>query len=336
MKILLLGGSGYIGMNLALTLLQSEHEVTVFDIKKCSAELNNYIYSKNYKFNFHHVDLTRNTEEWKLIDTDAVVILAALKNVSEGEVKPYEYIGKNTLITTNSIQYCVECIKCPKIIICSSSSVYHVDDITHCAEELVPLALHGNVKIPKGIYGYSKRMSEDISAILISKQNVSEIVILRICNPIGTHDMFPIWSDIGLFSLLLKKPNIFTNMGNCIRDYIHIMDLCTLFENIMKNWNDVIENSKQEGYYDHGSIVLNAGVGEGYSVSDIISLIELLCSDCVPHFVVDAERRDFEPQKVIADMTRLLRVVPSWKPEKDIYHGIVQTFGGKIRSLSVL
>lgn len=226
-KILITGSSGYIGQHLAQILKKKDHEIHGLDIVKCN---------KNIDV-FHHTDIR--SEILPKENYDAVVHLAALVNVGDSVIRPYEYYNTNIFGTRNIL----EKINFKNFIFAS----------TGAAEKC------------ESPYGISKRAAEDVVKNFCQG---NPYTIFRFYNVIGSDGIKPTNPD-GLFFNLIKAINTgkFTIYGNdyntadgtCIRDYVHVNEICLALETALSKNSDKIEN---------------LGHGRGKSVKEIVDLFK--------------------------------------------------------------
>lgn len=225
MKILITGSSGYIGSHLC-KFLDKDFEVHGLDIRDSQ-----YRVKKFYKFDINHLPA-------ELISTyDTVIHLAALANVSESERIPTQYYKTNLFGT-----YEVVCkISCKNFIFAST----------------------GAAEVCQSAYGISKRASEDIVKDICSKHHNIPYTIFRFYNVIGTSGYPPTNKD-GLMHNLINSVNtreftIFgkdydTPDGTCIRDYVHVDEIC---------------NAIKKAIIKPACSIEGLGHGQGYSVLEM-------------------------------------------------------------------
>ena len=228
-KVLVTGCSGYIGSHLC-HLLKDEYEVHGLDIRPPQVEL----------AHFYPVDINR---QFTMDDTfHAVIHLAALVNVGESQTKPIPYYITNLNGTMNVLNK----IKTPNFIFAS----------TGAAESCT------------SAYGVSKRAAEDV---VHSYRSMGELdyTIFRFYNVIGSTVVPPTNPD-GLMHNLMKSAETgeFTIFGKdyaesldgtCIRDYVHVDEICQSIKLAIEEPANKIEC---------------LGHGIGYSVKEIVNLFE--------------------------------------------------------------
>jgi len=228
-KILITGCSGYIGSHLSKRL-ESEYEVYGLDIR------NNVHPVKE----FFQVDINRPMEVG--FEFDAVVHLAALVNVGESEQMPIQYYITNLNGTMNVLNK----IKTKNFIFAST----------------------GAAELCESAYGISKRAAEDVVKEYCTLHNPTPYTIFRFYNVIGSSGFAPTNPD-GLMYNLMKSEYTreFTIFGNdydtpdgtCIRDYVHVDEICEAIKLAIEDPANKIEC---------------LGHGVGYSVKEMVDIFE--------------------------------------------------------------
>lgn len=185
MKILVSGGTGYIGSHTAVELIKAKHEVTIFDnlfnskievldkIKKITG-------TKPKFFNTDLLDKAGLDKIFQSDNFDLVMHFAGLKAVAESIEKPLWYYQNNVGGTINLLQ-CMKKYKVKNFIFSSSATVY--------GKQKTP-KLNENMKTGINLtnpYGKTKYVIEEILKDLVESNNEFKIVILRYFNPIGAH-----------------------------------------------------------------------------------------------------------------------------------------------------
>lgn len=277
MKILVTGGTGYIGSHTCVELLECGYEVVVLDNLSNSKidvlDKINTITGKSVKF-YEGNMIDKNILE-KIFNEnkiDAVIDFAAFKAVGESVKKPVEYYTNN-ISTVLVLLDVMKKYNCKNIVFSSSATVYGTPDIVPITEECKT----GGTTNP---YGTSKLFVEQILKDLYKSDNEWNIVILRYFNPIGAHEsgligeepngipanLMPYISKVasGKLECLSVFGNDYdTKDGTGVRDYIHVVDLA-------KGHIKAIEKITN----DKGLFIYNLGTGIGYSVLDIINAFE--------------------------------------------------------------
>lgn len=238
MRILVTGGTGYIGSHTTLALLEAGHDVVVLDNLANSSEesLRRVQELANRTAAFRKVDLLDADTLGEVFDAekiDAVIHFAGLKAVGESVGQPLRYYHNNVTGTLNLLR-CMEAHDVRTIVFSSSATVYGNSDQVPLTEKM-PL----DATNP---YGRTKEQIEDILSDLGASDERWRIALLRYFNPVGAHESGRIGEDpTGVPNNLLpfvaqvavgrrEKVRVFgsdypTPDGTGVRDYIHVMDL---------------------------------------------------------------------------------------------------------------
>ena len=317
MKILVTGGTGYIGSHTVLELLSADYETVVLDNLCNSSEesIRRVEQITGKRATFYKADI-RDEAAMKEIflkeKPDAVIHFAGLKAVGESVQIPLEYYDNNitgTLVLLRSMR----AAGCKNIVFSSSATVYGKPETVPIREDF-PLSATNP-------YGRTKLMIEKILGDLYVSDNSWNVILLRYFNPIGAHESGLIGEDPdGIPNNLLpyvakvavgrlEKVNVFGNDydtpdGTGVRDYIHVVDLA---KGHVKALEKIAQNPGLEVY--------NLGTGNGYSVLDIIHAFSKACGHEVPYVI--APRRPGDIDVCYADPAKALNDL-GWKAEYDL------------------
>ncbi len=317
MKILVTGGTGYIGSHTAVELLNSGYEIVIIDnfSNSKSDVLDKIKLITNKDFKFYEGDVCNKDLLRKIFSEnkiDAVIHFAGYKAVGESVKKPIMYYRNNIDSTLSLIEVMNE-FNCKKIVFSSSATVYG-NPTTLPIKEDFPLSTTNP-------YGSTKLMIENILRDLYISDNDWSIALLRYFNPIGAHVSGLIGENPkgipnNLMPYIVKVANkelnelsIFGNDydtpdGTGVRDYIHVVDLA-------KGHIKAIEKILK----DKGIDAYNLGTGIGYSVLDLVTTFERVNNIKVPYKITD--RRPGDIASCYADSSYALEKL-NWKAEKGI------------------
>ena len=321
MKILVTGGTGYIGSHTVVELQQEGHEVIIIDnLSNSSADIVDQIAKiTGVKPVLEVFDLTDKQKTLTFLkkhnDLSGVIHFAASKAVGESVEKPLMYYENNLVsllnvlegMTKNGIQ---------NFVFSSSCTVYGQPDVLPVSEE-------APIKPAESPYGNTKQIAEEI---LVDTVKVTELktISLRYFNPIGAHDS----SEIGelpqgipnnLVPYITQTANGIrdylrvwgedynTPDGTAIRDYIHVVDLAKAHVIAI---NRMVENKMKKDFE-----VFNLGTGTGYSVLDVIKAFNKVSGIEIKYKIMD--RREGDIEQVWADPTFSNREL-GWKAERGI------------------
>ncbi len=290
-KILVTGGTGFIGSNTVVELLNAGYEVEIID-NLCNSKESNLdkieqITGKRPAF--YKIDLLEKDamlEIFKNGNFDAVIHFAGLKAVGESVEIPLDYYRNNITGTINLLD-CMEETGVRKIIFSSSATVYGYQE----SPEYVETMTTGAVSNP---YGRTKYFIEEILKDVSAADLNFEVGLLRYFNPIGAHPSGYLGDDPAGYPNNLvpfiiqvargkrEKLGIFgddypTEDGTCRRDYIHVVDLA-------KGHMAMLEHMKK------GVSIYNLGSGKPSSVKEVVAAFERASGKSLPCEI--APRRD--------------------------------------------
>lgn len=308
-KILVTGGTGYIGSHTVVELLNAGHEVEILDnLFNSKIEVLDKIEQlTGTKPKFHQVDLLDYAglkSVFTSVQFDSVIHFAGLKAVGESVEKPLEYYENNVGGTINLLK-CMRETNVKQIIFSSSATVYGVQDSPEYVETMTT---GGQLSNP---YGRTKYFIEEILKDTCVADPEFEAALLRYFNPIGAHpsgllgedpngipnNLMPIVMQVarGKREKLGVYGNDYpTKDGTCRRDYIHVVDLA-------KGHMAMLDHMKK------GVSIYNLGSGEPNSVMEVISAFEKASGKDLPYEVVDRRAGDLpefwaNPSKAKAEL----------------------------------
>ena len=324
-KVLVTGGTGYIGSHTVVELLNSGKEVIIVDnlsnSKQDVIERINQITGK--KVEFYNIDYLNKEELEKVFEEneiDSVINFAGYKAVGESVKEPLKYYHNNVsgaIILLETMQkYNVK-----KFVFSSSATIYGKQDNVKYVETMQ----RGQASSP---YGTTKIMIEKILEDLYIADSSWDIAILRYFNPVGAHESGLIGENPkgipnNLMPFIMKVANkeidhlnIFgsdyeeTKDGTCARDFLHVVDLAIGHIKALEKLDK--ENS--------GIFVYNLGTGNPYTVQEMVDTFKKVNNIEVPYeyaarragdlpvFYADSnkakEELDWEAKKTLEDMCR--------------------------------
>ena len=286
-KILVTGGTGYIGSHTVVELIKAGYEVEILDnlFNSKITVLDKIAEITGTRPKFYEVDM-RDKPAMEKVFTDTqyacVIHFAGLKAVGESVEKPLEYYENNVGGTINLLE-CMKAHGCNKIIFSSSATVYGDPGTPEYVETMTT---GQNISSP---YGKTKYMIEEILKDYAAAEPLAEVSILRYFNPIGAHESGLLGEDPNgrpnnLMPIIMKvargeyeKLSVYgddypTRDGSCVRDYIHVVDLA-------KGHIAAMEKLKP------GVSIFNLGSGSGTSVFEMIQAFEKASGETLPYEV---------------------------------------------------
>lgn len=321
-KILVTGGTGYIGSHTAVELLQEGMEVVIIDnLSNSERKVLDGIAAITGKTpHFEQVDLRDREATFGVFEKyphiNAIIHFAAFKAVGESVEKPLAYYENNLL----SLIHLLEAMKhypVDHMVFSSSCTVYGEPD------EL-PVTENAPIKKAGSPYGNTKQISEEILQDSMHALQGKGVISLRYFNPIGAHASaligeLPIGVPNNLVPFITQTAagireclHVFgddynTPDGSAIRDYIHVVDLAKAHVCAIRRLLD----GKQKSAFE----VFNLGTGSGWSVFEVIKAFEISTGQKLNYQVVG--RREGDIEKVWAD-TSYANSELGWKAEMGI------------------
>lgn len=319
MKILVTGGTGYIGSHTVVELINHGDEVVIVDnLVNSKREVMDKLKTITGKdIPFYEEDV-RNVSALEKIFTehkiDAVIHFAGLKAVGESVKEPLKYY-QNNLDSTLSLLEVMKKHNCKNIVFSSSATVYGLQETPKYIETM-------NKQTPSSPYGKTKDMIEEILNDMYISDNDWKVTLLRYFNPIGAHKSGLIGEDPNgipnnLMPYILKVAigelpclTIFGNDydtpdGTCIRDYIHVVDLAKGHIAALNHSFDI----------EPGVNVYNLGSGKGVSVQEIVDTFEKVNNLKLNYQY--GNRREGDLAEYFADPSKALKEL-NWKTEKTV------------------
>ncbi|HZK68810.1 MAG TPA: UDP-glucose 4-epimerase GalE [Paludibacter sp.] len=305
-KILVTGGTGYIGSHTVVELQKVGFDVVIVDNLSNSnidvlAGIEKITGIRPAFENIDCVDyvsMDRMFEKHK--DIEAIIHFAASKAVGESVEKPLLYYRNNLVSLINLLQL-MPIHKVKNFVFSSSCTVYGQPDI-------LPVTESAPIKAALSPYGNTKQVGEEIIRDTIYANSFYQSIILRYFNPIGAHasaeigelpngvpnNLLPFVTQTAIGQrkqLQVYGDDYNTPDGSCIRDYIHVVDLAKAHVIAVQRMLNKQTKSSVETF--------NLGTGRGLSVLEIIQTFEKVNGVKIPYKIV--ARREGDIEKVWAD-----------------------------------
>ncbi|NOR86262.1 MAG: UDP-glucose 4-epimerase GalE [Bacteroidales bacterium] len=321
MKILVTGGTGYIGSHTVVELHAKGFDVIVVDnlsnshigvldqIEKISGKRPVF-----EQFDLADIDKTKDFFE-RNTDISGIIHFAAYKAVGESVADPLMYYRNNLFSLVNILQNMKEQgIK--NLVFSSSCTVYG-------QPEQLPVAEDAPIQMAMSPYGNTKQISEEVIQDTAKVVDMNAI-LLRYFNPIGGHDSVLIGElPLGIPNNLVpfitqtaigirEQLSVFgsdynTPDGTAVRDYIHVVDLAQA--HVIAVARMIEENQKKKVE------IFNLGTGNGFSVLEVIQSFEKVSGEKLNYKIVD--RRPGDVEQVYAD-TKFANDELGWKAKKSL------------------
>ena len=313
MKVLVTGGAGYIGSHMLGALHDENYEVVCFDnlstghrdLARCE--------------NFIEGDLADKhllNKVFKNNNFDAVVHFAASSQVGESIDDPGKYYRNNIANTQNLLDVMID-HDVQKIVFSSTAAIFGNPQYIPIDED--------HPCNPINPYGRSKLLIEHMLADYDAAHNL-KFVSLRYFNAAGadlngligerhipeTH-LIPLVlqtasgrrDDIAIFG-----NNYGTNDGTCVRDFVHVLDLCDAHL-LSLDW---LKNGGDSKRY-------NLGNGNGFSVMEVVNVAKKVTDKSIS--ITNSPRREGDPEILVAD-SKLIRKELGWNPKYQELESIIK------------
>lgn len=321
-KILVTGGTGYIGSHTVVELINEGFEVVIIDDLSNSelSVLDGIEKISGTRPVFEQFDLV---DEAKVSDffqrhqeISAIIHFAANKAVGESVENPIKYY-RNNLNSLINLLHAMPSANVGNLVFSSSCTVYG-------QPEKLPVDESAPVQKPESPYGNTKKISEEIIKDTINSEATIQAISLRYFNPIGAHDTallgelprgvpnnlvpFITQTAAGLRPQLKVFGNDYnTPDGSAIRDYIHVVDLAKAHVIAVQR---LLQNKNKNRYE-----FFNLGTGNGFSVLEVIKSFEKVSGQPLNYKIVD--RRPGDIEQIWADTTVANQEL-GWKAEKSL------------------
>ena len=315
MNILVTGGAGYIGSHAVKMLIEAGHGVTVVDnlSKGCRDAVHPAV-------EFHEADIADTATMTQILRDsriEGIMHFAALIEVGESVREPLRYYDNNTGGTIRLLR-AASAAGVGKFVFSSTAAVYGEPEVTPITETCATA--------PINPYGVSKWFTERVLADYAEAAPGFAYSIFRYFNVAGAspdgslgerHDPESHLIPIVLQAAVGKRSQIAvygtdypTPDGTCIRDYIHVEDLCDAHIRVMERLG---EGDRR---------VYNLGIGHGYSVQEVLESAERVVGHPIP--TVYGDRRPGDPARLYADSALAQREL-GWAPRHTDLDEIIGT-----------
>ena len=300
-KILVTGGTGYIGSHTVVELQNAGYEVVIIDNLSNSDKnvLDGIERITGIRPAFVEADCTDMKALRNLFEThkgiNGIINFAASKAVGESVQKPLLYYRNNLNTLVNLLELMPE-FGTKGIVFSSSCTVYGEPDEN-------PVTEKAPIKKATSPYGNTKQISEEIITDYVTSGAPIKSVILRYFNPVGAHpsaeigelpngvpqNLIPFLTQTAIG--IRKELSVFGNDyntpdGSCIRDFINVVDLAKAHVTAMERMLEDKSDDKVE--------IFNLGTGVGLSVLQLINAFESATGVTVPHKIVGRRAGDIE------------------------------------------
>ena len=297
MKIIILGGGGFIGSNIADSLLSEGHEIVVFERE---STLPYRTFDPNEKLTWVRGDFTNHSQISEVLKgADLVIHLISTTLPNNSNDNPYLDADTNLMGTLSLLDAMIS-NDVKSIIFASSGGTVYGNPKYLPIDENHPTQ-------PIVSYGITKLAIENY-LLLYKRLHQLDVKIMRISNPYGIGQLK--FKNHGVITHFLKntidkKEIEIWGDGNAIRDYLYIDDLSRAVSLLIK--------------YQGPHLIFNISSGHGVSLNDIITAIESICSEKTKALYKPSRVSDVD-KNILAN--NLARLELNWQPQNTLKDGI--------------
>jgi UDP-glucose 4-epimerase len=313
MRVLVCGGAGYIGSNMTALLTSEGHEPVVYDNLSMGHK------SAIGQAQAVHGDLADHeslVDALRKHDIEAVMHFAAFIEVSESVQAPLKYY-RNNLCCTQNLLSAMEAVGVRKFVFSSTAAVYGIPKNVPITEDspTEPINPYGQTKLAVEKMCHYQSQAGKLAFASLRYFNTcgagnnaklgedhrpeSHLIPLTIRAAMGKR------SEITIYGTDYETPD-----GTCVRDYIHIDDLCRAHLLALDRLDQ------------NGQMTYNLGDEKGYSVREVIETVKKVSGKDFK--VVEASRRPGDPPVLTADATKV-KTELGWRPELPELEKMVST-----------
>ena len=313
MRILVAGGAGYIGSNMVAMLAAEGHQPIVYDnlSKGHKATLSECDFVKGDLANFNL--LVQTLKDYRI---DAVMHFAAFIEAGESVINPLKYY-QNNVSNTQVLLIAMEKTGVSKFVFSSTAAVYGIPEKLPITEFLPtkPINPYGETKLAVEKMCHHQAKAGKLRYAALRYFNAcgagnnstlgedhrpeSHLIPLTILAAMGKSD------TIKIYGTDYPTPD-----GTCIRDYIHIEDLCRAHLLALNKLDKQTE------------LVYNLGNGKGYSVREVINTVKKVSGKNFK--IIEVPRRPGDPPLLVCDSTRAKNEL-GWQPKWTDLEKIVES-----------
>ena len=313
MKVLVIGGAGYIGSHVSKALIADGCEVTVYD--NLSSGLKENLQDKSSFIEGDILDYEKLKKS--MIGFDALIHLAAFKAAGESMINPEKFSVNNITGTLNILNAASE-IELKRIVFSSSAATYG-------EPEYIPID-ENHPKNPENYYGFTKLEIERFLGWYDKLKNI-KFASLRYFNAAGYDpegiitglerspaNLLPVIMEVAAGireKILIFGDDFNTDDGTGVRDYVHVTDLADAHVKALHYIND-----------DNKSLTVNLGSENGISVKEMIDVSRKISGKEIPSEIV--ARRAGDPAKLVAS-SALAKNKLNWVPQYSDVETLIKT-----------
>ncbi len=321
-KVLVTGGTGFIGSHTAVELINEGFDVVIADNLSNSkiGALDGIEQITGIRPAFEQIDLCDREKVEAMLKKhqgiNAIIHFAAYKAVGESVAQPLKYYHNNLVSLMNLLELMPQC-SIHHMVFSSSCTVYG-------QPEKLPVTEQAPIQVATSPYGNTKQISEEILRDTMAVSENMQTIALRYFNPIGAHPSaligeLPVGVPNNLVPFITqtaigirKQLSVFgddyhTPDGSCIRDYIHVVDLAKAHVVAVKR---LVEKKNKSNFE-----TFNLGTGKGVSVLELVHTFEKVTGEKLNYKIV--ARRPGDAEQVWADTSYANREL-GWKAQSTL------------------
>lgn len=304
MEFIVTGCNGYIGSHMCYELRKEYPDCKIYGLDRIRKPHLEHLYDT-----FINTDIASN--HFTIPTVNAIFHFAAFISVEEGEKEPLKYYYNNVVGSLNLIKESVAA-NIPHFIFSSTAAVYGEWNGT-----MFGLMEENQNCRPTSVYGKTKYMVEQV----LETQKKMNVARLRYFNACGRNVEAGLYEEhdpeTHLIPLLARnsRATIYgndwpTEDGTCIRDYVHVVDICRAHILVYKYMYGMSRN------YFHVNEAFNIGTGNGYSVKSVVSKANKIIHN--NNMIIEyKDRRPGDVPYLVADSAKL-RNTTGWSPRYDL------------------
>ena len=317
-KVLVTGGTGYVGSCICHALIKNGHVPIILD-SFVSGRCYFADYEHLYKADIGNLDVLAQIFD-EHPEIEAIIHYAERAMVRNSVKNPYQYYISNV---TKSIELCnfITEAGCKKLIYCSTGAIYE-DVAGYMVSESSPIK-------PRSPFARSKYITEMVFEDFCAAYDI-RCITLRYFNPIGAAPDMGAGPEPSTSADIISK--IFeavnsgrpftingtdwaTRDGTCIRDYLHVWDLAMAHVKALENFDRAFRISESTGY-----LPINIGTGVGSTVKEVVTAFENVSGEKVD--IITGPRRPGDICGSYAS-TNLAKDCLDWKAELSMEEAIL-------------
>ena len=329
MKILITGGCGFVGSNLAIYFKQNQigTEINSLDNLSRSGSILNLNRLKKSKIKNYKIDISNNKALAKLPKYDLVIDCCAEAAVEVSRIEIDRVFYTNLVGTFNILKKCAK--DKSDIIFLSSSRVYSIEKLRKLKKNKISINEKFDTSNIKSLYGFSKHSAENLikefSFLYKIKYIINRFGVISGPWQFGKQDQgfVSLWVWRHLNKKKLKYLG-FGGKGSQIRDVIHISDVCKLITLQIKKINNI------------NNLVMNIGGGKKNSIS--LKNLTKICQKITSNKIKISSKKstsEYDIPYYVTDNSKVKKIY-GWQPKKNFLHIITDVYEWMILNKKIL